>query len=270
MTRNPDGRPVPEQPAKPAAPASTPLRIWSDSVEDALGDLVTLDAYDDGDVTITISEQGTAQAVFSRDGRRHFDRKWHEVSRAADGTIPAGQPAMRLGCPADLSPALGPPPDIHTWFGLSYANHLVLPRTLLQSMPDDWQRRLTTLLEEMSTAFAGVPQAQAYKVDAAEVHEVGCLDAAQLAAAGIAVQESETGDRSYTGPDGHEMEPLERVLITVPDPVPHYDRGRTRVALAGCQPPHAADHRCFGCAPDEELATAIPPFGTGPGQGPSQ
>jgi len=29
-----------------------------------------------------------------------------------------------------------PPCDIHTWFGLTYANYLVLPRTLLQSMPE--------------------------------------------------------------------------------------------------------------------------------------
>ena len=39
--------------------------------------------------------------------------------------------------------------DVHTWFGLSYANYLVLPRTILQSTPPDWQRRFVKLLDEL-------------------------------------------------------------------------------------------------------------------------
>ncbi len=39
---------------------------------------------------------------------------------------------------------------LHEWFGLSYANYLTIPRTVLQSMPDDWQERMADLLEEMS------------------------------------------------------------------------------------------------------------------------
>ena len=38
---------------------------------------------------------------------------------------------------------------IHMFFGLSYANYLVLPRTALQTMPAPWQKRLVRLLEEM-------------------------------------------------------------------------------------------------------------------------
>src|SRR5688572_2062061 len=30
------------------------------------------------------------------------------------------------------------PQDIHSWFGLSYANYFVAPRSLLQSMPEAW------------------------------------------------------------------------------------------------------------------------------------
>ena len=58
------------------------------------------------------------------------------------------------------------PLDIHTWFGLTYANYLVLPRTLLQSMPEDWQHRFTALLEEMEYACSEVPQADRYSVQA--------------------------------------------------------------------------------------------------------
>lgn len=42
---------------------------------------------------------------------------------------------------------------IHGWFGLTYANYLVLPRSVLQSMPDEWQQRFVACLEEMGTAY---------------------------------------------------------------------------------------------------------------------
>lgn len=53
---------------------------------------------------------------------------------------------------------------IHGWFGLSYANYLVLPRTLLQSMPDAWQTRFVACLRELDQAFDHVEQALAYRV----------------------------------------------------------------------------------------------------------
>jgi len=37
---------------------------------------------------------------------------------------------------------------IHPWFGLSYASYLVLPRSILQAMPYEWQKRMVALLEE--------------------------------------------------------------------------------------------------------------------------
>ena len=36
---------------------------------------------------------------------------------------------------------------IHWYFGLSYANYLVLPRSVLQSMPIKWQEDFVKLLE---------------------------------------------------------------------------------------------------------------------------
>lgn len=80
--------------------------------------------------------------------------------------------------------------DIHTWFSLSYANYLVLPRALLQSMPDEWQERFVACLDELEAAARDVPQAYGYRVMAID----------------------------------------ERKRFTV-DPVPHYDRGRTRLPL---------------------------------------
>lgn len=56
--------------------------------------------------------------------------------------------------------------DIHTWFGLTYANYLVLPRTLLQSMPEEWQHRFVFCLREMEDAFWQTAQADRYSVQA--------------------------------------------------------------------------------------------------------
>lgn len=39
------------------------------------------------------------------------------------------------------------------WFGLSYANYLVLPRTLICGMPDEWQQKMVDLLEEMQETY---------------------------------------------------------------------------------------------------------------------
>lgn len=43
--------------------------------------------------------------------------------------------------------------DVHNWFELTYANYLVLPRSLLQEMPADWQHRFVRLLEDMQATF---------------------------------------------------------------------------------------------------------------------
>jgi len=42
---------------------------------------------------------------------------------------------------------------IHDYFSLSYANYLVLPRTVLQSMPNEWQEKFVELLEEIPEMF---------------------------------------------------------------------------------------------------------------------
>ena len=36
----------------------------------------------------------------------------------------------------------------HSWFGLSRASWLTIPRLALQEMPDDWQERFYALLDE--------------------------------------------------------------------------------------------------------------------------
>lgn len=51
----------------------------------------------------------------------------------------------------DVRPVTNEP--IHSYFGLSYASYLVVPRSLLQSMPDPWQARLVRCLEELFDTY---------------------------------------------------------------------------------------------------------------------
>jgi hypothetical protein len=39
---------------------------------------------------------------------------------------------------------------IHDWFNLTYASYLVVPRSVLQSMPKEWQCKFISLLDEMN------------------------------------------------------------------------------------------------------------------------
>lgn len=40
------------------------------------------------------------------------------------------------------------PEPVHEFFGLTYASYLVVPRSVLQSMPPEWQEKLVSLLKE--------------------------------------------------------------------------------------------------------------------------
>jgi hypothetical protein len=46
---------------------------------------------------------------------------------------------------------------IHGWFELSYASYLVLPRTMLQSMPLQWQEDFVAHLEELERLMPAWP-----------------------------------------------------------------------------------------------------------------
>lgn len=124
------------------------------------------------------------------------------------------------------------PEAIHRHFGLSYANYLVLPRTLLQSMPDVWQARFVALLDEMGEAFEHVPQAEAYDVAAGRQELLSDMADFDRYMAGISVSSAEDPERGdvYTRTKtGEELDGDSYVFVPGADPVPHYNRGRTRV-----------------------------------------
>lgn len=47
--------------------------------------------------------------------------------------------------------------QLRQWWGLSYATWLVMPRVLLEAMPEEWQARLAVLLKEYGAAFPQQP-----------------------------------------------------------------------------------------------------------------
>ena len=42
---------------------------------------------------------------------------------------------------------------VHDWFELTYAQYLVIPRTVLHSMPEKWQEQFVKLLDELDGTF---------------------------------------------------------------------------------------------------------------------
>lgn len=80
---------------------------------------------------------------------------------------------------------------IHLWFSLTYANYLVMPRSVLQSMPQEWQAKFCEMLDEAHKTFPDLDW-PGYRCSAVD---------------------SSTG--KY-----------------IKDPIPHYNRGRTRLVAS--------------------------------------
>ncbi|WP_042370548.1 hypothetical protein [Streptacidiphilus neutrinimicus] len=138
-------------------------------------------------------------------------------------------PATATAAPTSAAPRPVVREDgpIHDWFGLTYANHQVLHRSLMQSMPTEWQERMVGCLEELQAAYQHLPQAQAYEIIPGTEHEVGSLTPDQFTAAGVTFERDDEGCIARYWRDGQELDPDDLVLLPGTDPVPHYNRGRT-------------------------------------------
>lgn len=58
------------------------------------------------------------------------------------------------------------PDAVHSWFGLSYSSYLVLQRSIMQSMDDEWQNKMVALLDEAHDKFNDKIPDQIYLVSA--------------------------------------------------------------------------------------------------------
>lgn len=69
---------------------------------------------------------------------------------------------------ADMSDTISEP--IHEWFELTYAQYLTIPRSVLQSMPAEWQERFVTCLRELDSAIDWRPEEGRYWVRLKDKH----------------------------------------------------------------------------------------------------
>lgn len=56
------------------------------------------------------------------------------------------------------------PMNVHHWFELTYAQYLTVPRSILQSMPYEWQYKFVELLNELDSTFDWRPEESCYRV----------------------------------------------------------------------------------------------------------
>ena len=168
-----------------------------------------------------------------------------DSSKAAHAASRAGTPDERVNGP------------VWNWFGLTYANFLVVHRAQLQSMPVEWQQRLVELLEELQAAYAHlhVPE---FEVATVRHAYVGELASHELAALRITASDSPDGATAYTSPEGRELNPGEHVGVPVKDPLPHYRHAYLEPDEASVAALRAARHAAAAVPAPETPAAGGP------------
>lgn len=51
---------------------------------------------------------------------------------------------------------------IHYWFELSYAQYLTVPRSVMEAMPEEWQKKMVKLLNELDETYDWRPDKGRY------------------------------------------------------------------------------------------------------------
>jgi hypothetical protein len=107
------------------------------------------------------------------------------------------------------------------------ADHLVVPRSLAQSMPLRWQQVFVGLLADLHDAYADLPWPD-YRVVPSRWERLVDLDEEQLAAVGYHTDLDADGQLEYRDPtDRAVADPEEhRVLAPIDDPLPGAADGR--------------------------------------------
>jgi hypothetical protein len=106
-------------------------------------------------------------------------------------------------------------------------------------MSEGWQVQFVALLNQLHDAFEHVPQASTYQVTAGKTMPLDEMTEAQLEAAGIdsssrVVEGSDPDDPDsetvyHRRSDGAQLTGEDYGFVPGEDPVPHYNRGRTRI-----------------------------------------
>jgi len=99
--------------------------------------------------------------------------------------------------------------------------YVVLPRSLVESMPLPWQQQMAHLLFEMQQAYGHLPW-PVYRVVPSRPERLADLDEEQLAEVGCLVEIDTDGELRYRDRDGRVIDDPEHheVLVSCIDPIP--------------------------------------------------
>ena len=70
--------------------------------------------------------------------------------------------SFRRKTPEKVNPPLFVPEDVSHWFELSYAQYLTIPRSVLEAMPEEWQKRFALCLAELDETIDWRPKEGRY------------------------------------------------------------------------------------------------------------
>ncbi|ALE86315.1 hypothetical protein XF36_26880 [Pseudonocardia sp. HH130629-09] len=104
-------------------------------------------------------------------------------------------------------------------------DHLVVPRSLAQSMPLRWQQVFVGLLTDLHEAYPDVVWPE-YAVSAVRAEPLTELDDAQLATHGYVTELGPDGDLEYRDVDDRVVPGSLPVRVEVPDTVPPASAGQ--------------------------------------------
>ncbi|RCW40690.1 hypothetical protein DFQ14_11014 [Halopolyspora algeriensis] len=118
------------------------------------------------------------------------------------------------------------------------SGYVVLPRSLVESLPLPWQQHMRRLLTEFHEAF-GYLSWPVYRVVPSRYERLVDLDDDQLAEVGCTVEVADSGELEYRQRDGSRISDPEtrRVLVSCSDPIQPPGSG------AGSAPPPAPPAR---------------------------
>jgi hypothetical protein len=100
-------------------------------------------------------------------------------------------------------------------------NYVVLPKSLVQAMPLQWQNAMTQILHEFHQTFAHLNWPE-YRVVPSRKEKLVNLDEEQLAEVGYLVEIDVDGELVYRERNGRRIDNPEEmeVLVSVMDPIP--------------------------------------------------
>jgi hypothetical protein len=107
-------------------------------------------------------------------------------------------------------------------------DYVVMPRSLVESMPLPWQAAMTQILSEFHQTYGHLEWPE-YRVVPSRRERLVNLDEEQLAEAGYLVEIDVDGDLVYRERGGKRIENPEEteVLVSCPDPIPSQYRNAT-------------------------------------------